>query len=149
MAFDKNWWWHFKGKKGKHEERDRSKVIRAQVVGPSWHPGFSIGMSPWGEGELMLHFSFGIAAYISFDGFLPKWMKPKDDREFSMIFHHGSFWWNFWMNPDEWNSTDPKWRRGSFDFVDFFLGKVEAKSEKVEIEYRMIELVEGVYTLRV
>ena len=45
-----------------------------------------------------------------------------ESREISLRIHGWALWWTLWMNGNEWRSTDPKWRRGSFHFDDALLG---------------------------
>ncbi|MBA7632417.1 hypothetical protein ES703_39963 [subsurface metagenome] len=71
-----------------------------------------------------LWFSFGNAHY--------------KEKEISIEFHHNSLWWNFWTSNMGWSSKTPYWRRGSFDFADFLLGR--SKYARKVIEERDVEI---------
>jgi hypothetical protein len=69
-----------------------------------------------------------------------------EDREVQLSIHGGCVWWSVWTNLDEWRSGEPWYRRGSFDVVEFLLGKqgVEKKTVR-EPERVVIPMPEGIY----
>lgn len=54
---------------------------------------------------------------------LSRWASYGGNRTIGWRYHNGAVWWLFWMDDNEWHSTDPKWRRGNFNFMDVLLGK--------------------------
>ena len=46
-----------------------------------------------------------------------------ESREISLSIHSWALWWTFWMKPNEWHSTDHRWRSGTFHFDDALLGR--------------------------
>jgi hypothetical protein len=72
-----------------------------------------------------------------------------EPREIRIALHDGKFWWTFWTNPDEWKSTDPWYRRGSFDFADLFFGEMSVTKEVVKgPEIVSIPMPEGSYAAK-
>lgn len=48
----------------------------------------------------------------------------KQERKFKLAVHGGSIWWTVWRSwRDGCSSSTPKWREGSFSFIDAVLGK--------------------------
>lgn len=47
------------------------------------------------------------------------------DRETSIRVHDWAIWWNVWRDDSSWDSSVPRWRNGSFHFLDFVLGRSE------------------------
>lgn len=57
----------------------------------------------------------------------------KKDRQVSLSFHSGGIYWHIWRDwMDGWSRDIPKWRDGSFDLRDFFLGKSKCITEVLE-----------------
>lgn len=72
--------------------------------------------------------------------------KPRrEGRTISLQWHHGALWWTLWMDQDVWSSTDPKWRRGSFNPVDFLLGRHEFSRTEIETRSVRVPMPEGDY----
>jgi hypothetical protein len=68
----------------------------------------------------------GVGLYLSGEGVFPaSWRRrlPDDPHRTGIDWHHGGLWWNVWQNDFESRSTDPKWRRGHFDPMDFLFGR--------------------------
>ena len=70
-------------------------------------------------------------------------------RELSINFHHNSMWWTLWLTPHEWNSSIPKWRSGSIDFLDLLRGKEKVTRKEKEINNDILDMTEGKYHFRV
>lgn len=53
-----------------------------------------------------------------------KLIRPKSygERAIGIRFFDWTLWWQVWMPDNESSSTDPRWRRGSFDVRRFLLG---------------------------
>jgi hypothetical protein len=75
-----------------------------------------------------------------------KLAKKLREREASISFHDGSIWWKAWTNPNHYSSKTPRWRDGSLNLADLFLGgetlSREPVGEPLEVE---IPMPEGVY----
>ena len=64
---------------------------------------------------------------------------------FEVSLHHGGIWWSVGHTTDAWSSTTPRWRSGSWNAVDAFLGK-EAHDRKVLSEHEVdVSMPEGTY----
>jgi hypothetical protein len=70
--------------------------------------------------------------------FLNKHIKGYDGRQTGIRVFDWSVWWDVWSNTMSWSNKTPKWRDGSFNIPDFFLGKWKY-SEK-ELESREVEI---------
>lgn len=68
-----------------------------------------------------------------------------EDREVSINFYHGSISWSFWTDPMSWSSLTPKWRQGSFNFVDFLLGRSKCEHHTIEERNVLIPMPERAY----
>lgn len=53
-------------------------------------------------------------------------------RRFALEIHHGTLWWRFWADDDEWRHDDPWWMARSWDFVEALLGPVEVSDSEIE-----------------
>lgn len=80
-----------------------------------------------------LSFSFFIRNK-KFWPFLKKISKEKDylEKELYFYYYENSLWWGFWINMDEWNKKTPKWRRGSFNLLDFLAGSYIYSSKYIK-----------------
>ncbi len=67
------------------------------------------------------------------------------DREVSVRLHGGSLYWNFWTPSMEWSSKTPRWRNGSFNFVDLVLGRSKYSEREVETRDVLVPMPEGAY----
>jgi len=98
------------------------------------------------RGSRSLTLFIGIPYIFSFwlklGGILPH----GERRKIGISFFGGSLWWNVWIDEDVWSSKDSKWRRGSFNFADFFLGKHKYSSIVVESRPITIPMPERLYT---
>lgn len=54
------------------------------------------------------------------------------EKEISISVHNWAIWWNFWTSFNEWKSSAPKYRNGSFHIDDFLLGKRKYKRTILE-----------------
>ena len=73
-----------------------------------------------------------------------------EKREISFRIHHWTLWWNVWHDDDCWNSTDPWYRRGSFDLPDAILGRHEYVCENLGPPIRThVQMLEGPYPVTV
>lgn len=90
-----------------------------------------------------------ISLWFGIDGILShKWMKKHfgyESREISLRVHDWSIWWNFFTDPDSWSHSTPRWRNGSLNLPDFFLGRTDYKQDPISKHEVMISLPEGNY----
>lgn len=72
-----------------------------------------------------------------------------ESREVRVAFHDAKVWWTFWMDPDSWKSSDPWYRRGSFDVAAFLFGEQRVIKEVARgPEWVAIPMPEGVYAAK-
>lgn len=124
------------------------------VFGVEWHlPGGSVqlALTVGGvEDQLRLSISLWfVALYFSIENcaWIARW-KPASSyqgKETSFTIHDWSLWWSIWHDEYVWHSKTPRWRIGSFNITDFFLGR--AKYTKIDGESTpvMIPMPEGEY----
>lgn len=60
-------------------------------------------------------------------------------------FHGRAVWWSIWHDRDSWSSKTPRWRKGSFHWWRFLVGKPVHSSEIVDEREVGIPMPEGVY----
>jgi hypothetical protein len=153
-------WWHWQNLK--HGDASRSWLhgrvwlhYRPQgIFGIEWciptrsyHIELTIGGV---EDQLRLSIGCGLfALYFNLEDFpiLNRWRTARNyhGRETSISAHHWSLWWRIWHDESIWKSTTPKWRRGSFNIPDFFLGRAEfSKIDQPPVPVS-IPMPEGVY----
>ena len=68
-----------------------------------------------------------------------------DGREVSVSLHSGSLYWRFWTDPMSWSSDTPRWRDGSFNFADFFLGRSKCEHQELETRNVLVPMPERAY----
>lgn len=68
-----------------------------------------------------------------------------EDREIEISAHSGSLWWSIWQSPMEWSSGTPRWRHGSFNPVDFLLGRARCETIEGNPEPALVPMPEGNY----
>lgn len=114
-----------------------------------------------GEGEVTFFIGFFFGLWITLGNGIPKNWYPDypcsdgkfilgaGERELSLRFHHWNFWWNFWMDPSTWNSTDPKWRRGSTSFERWILGRHDCEFTEIDRRGYLLPFLEGNYSVMV
>lgn len=162
--------WHYdEAYQGKHEGS-----ISWNFGGSFCHFDLSFG---GGDGNNEIHVSIGIPflAHFFIRHTLPSWLVNRlpqhyyrlpqwedgkqvgfveghypEQREISLRIHNWAIWWMLWMNDNEWRSTDPKWRRGSFHLDDFFLGQREYQEEAIgDCLDLHVTMLEGSYPVKV
>lgn len=136
--------WYFKS----------SKSISLEITGCHQTPHLSFRMDG-GESEVQFHIALFIGVWLTFQCFLPtSWFPSYEsgtygrlpgERAFKIYWFEWALWWNFWMPEDEWNSTDPKWRRGSIHFDDLILGKRTVRWEPIDRARFYLPFFEGCY----
>lgn len=75
----------------------------------------------------------------------PRTARIHESRELSWRWHDGSFWWMHWMSDHEWNSTDPKYRRGAWTPLDWLLGSASYRKDVLSTHAVKIPLPEGAF----
>lgn len=129
-----------------------------EVAGFDCNP--SIGIKVDGpDREVMFHLCLGLGLYVTLplpERFVPRYessytpgTRLPDEREVCVSFHDWSLWWSFWMKWGEWNSTDSRWRRGSFHLDDLLFGKHTCKFTPTDVERHLVSFVEGSYEVTV
>lgn len=129
---DYSFWFSF------NENNNRSNHLN---IGYSSYAPLSLALNikSGSDNDVTISFRFFIYFYFSFN--LPKsWMKkfesqlPKYeyDREIKLAIHDSTIWWNFWTSDSSWSFSTPKYRKGSFNFLDFLLGRYETEITSIE-----------------
>lgn len=73
-----------------------------------------------------------------------------EKRSTGVRVHHWTLWWNVWHNDDEWCSTDPWYRRGSFNLPDAILGSRDYLQENLGPPiHTHVQMREGQYPVTV
>jgi hypothetical protein len=93
-----------------------------------------------GAWKLMLAFP-PIAVWLTFS--LPLRIAP--EREISVSIHDWALWWNFWCDPNCWDSRIPRWRQGAWHPIDTLLGRAEYSKVEVGTHAVLIPMPEGCY----
>lgn len=60
-----------------------------------------------------------------------------------------SLWWSLWHSTMSWDSRTPRWRHGSFDVVDFVLGRPKYDTTMLEECTTLVPMPERAYPARV
>ncbi len=124
-------WWLY------HKDKTVFSIEAAGLTG-----AFGIGLGA--EEDWTASLRFGLASlYISFP--IKKFRGFDDAREISISLHSGSLFWRFWTNPMSWTSDTPRWREGSFNFADFFLGRTKCEHRDLEARDVLIPMPERAY----
>ncbi|KKN81392.1 hypothetical protein LCGC14_0320050 [marine sediment metagenome] len=134
VPFNGRAWWHF--------GKDSGWNLAWQwVFSPRLRCKFSIGH----DEESGYGFSIGLpffALYVSL-GYPGSY--KKDKRDLSLSIHDWTLWWRVWADPDCWNNQRPRWRDGSFHFLDVLLGKVKHWKEDERVVDVLLPLPERSY----
>ncbi|SRR5579875_1113039 len=160
----RGFWWHWQNLK-KDEPRRKGVHGRAWlhrrrggVFGIEWHiPGrsFKVGFTIGGiEDQVRLSLCLWLfSLYFSIEQLplLNRWEAAKGyhDLETSLSIFAWTLWWSIWHDDNEWRKSDPKWRRGSFDIPDFFLGRNTYQKVDQEPIPAVVHLPEGDYPVTV
>lgn len=149
LNFNRRKWWHF----------GNSKSISIEWAGFSSHPSIYLRVDG-DEQEVTFHIAFFVGIWISFERFIPKSFYPTyaskthgrlpEEREISLSFHGGSFWWNFWVS-EEWSSwtKNKTWRKGCWHILDRIKGKHKCQRTEVERQQFVLPFLEGNYNVEV
>lgn len=133
------WWLHYSGH-------------RSFNVEVAWrNPHFGVSASICDEG-LTIYLGLWVGLWFSFQSAWASRLYYKlcpaphyGKREVSLRIHDGSAWWNLYMDGDSWSSRDPKWRRGSFNPVDFVFGRTKHFECVLSVHEASATLPEGLY----
>lgn len=82
-------------------------------------------------------------------GFYFSWGSARHDRAMELSLHSWAIWWNLWTSSMEWNSKTPKWRNGSWHFLDTILGKTKYTRNVIDERDVEIPMPEGCYNAHV
>lgn len=103
---------------------------------------FGVGLKT-DDGQWTVSLRLGIASgYLSIPG---RYRKYGEDREIDISFHDASFYWRFWTDTMSWSSDTPRWRHGSFDVVDFVLGRSKCSHREIETREVLVPMPESSY----
>lgn len=150
MGFNKRKWWYF----------SNNKQIGIEIAGWKSHPSFYIKVDG-SEDDVCFHLAFGFGIWITFSRFLPRSWYPTyessyghgrigEEREISIAWHNGCFWWNFWIS-EEWSSwtKNKTWRKGCWHIVERLKGKHEYTETEISKDQFMLPFFEGIYNIEV
>lgn len=149
MKFNKRKWWYFK----------KGRSISIEVAGFKSNPSIYF-RADGDEGDITFHIAFFVGIWVSFERFIPRSWYPTyesktygklpAEREFSLSFHGGRFWWNFWVS-DEWSSwtKNKTWRKGCWRIVDWIKGKHQYSRVEAGKDYLLLPFFEGIYNVEV
>lgn len=103
-------------------------------------PGVSVQIE---HGKWTAHLGLWfVSLYVSWPG---KYRNYGEDREINVYFYRGTLYWRFWTDTMSWSSTTPKWRHGSFDFVNFVLGREACEHHVLEARDVTVPMPERAY----
>jgi len=150
------WWQNLNekdGKKGNPIRHGRARVWlnSNHGIGWSWQipTHFCLARFEVGNMDGIVLFGFAcwlFALWLEFDWPRPHSWRWDYKRELSLSIFDGALWWHTWADPDEWRSTDPKWRRGVFRPVDFLLGGEKCSHRTLSTHDVKVPLPEATYT---
>lgn len=94
--------------------------------------------------------SGGLTFHVAFPPFsfwltLPIARRYTHAMFFSLGVHDAAIWWQFGGDTMEWSSRTPKWKHGSFNLANFFLGRVKHSTEVLSTHQVLIPMPEGAY----
>lgn len=140
----------------KHWYFKSGKIIGLEITGCHQTPHLSFRMDG-DEQEVQLHIALFIGVWLTFARFIPMSWFPKrksslsdngwlpDECAFKVYWYEWGLWWNFWMPKHEWNSNDPKWRRGCIHFDNLIIGKRTVRWEPLDRDRFYLPFFEGCY----
>lgn len=67
------------------------------------------------------------------------------ERRLELRFFDWGVWWNVWWRDDYTSSRDPRWRRGSWHYLDTLLGRQKYSEETLVEREVVIPMPEGTY----
>lgn len=112
--------------------------------------GVKLGIDP-SNGDITLHCSFPpVSLWFSVEALGVYRLAEKlglkyDGRDISFSVHDWSLWWCLWKDDDSWSRDTPRWRQGSFNIPNWFLGKQEYQQRVLSEEEAVIPLPEENY----
>ena len=157
--------WYWRGDPS--DPRSRGDNHRPICLGLSWQvPSASVGISveledPNSDHDLSAFLGCGLfALWVHLEDVLPKRLRWRqtgtfrmpngetiptydDGRVIGVRWHNGGFWWDVWHSGDQWSSTTPRWRSGSWHPLDTLLGERVYARREVERATEFIPLPEG------
>lgn len=152
------WWWHPPERVKKFIRGVQFEISRVQSLYMCFR--FTVDSEP----TIGLSISIPHVCYIHFGFDHPKefeWQKKfgksgdmgftYEGREISLSWNieHHYISWNWWVDPSGWSSKRPKWRDGSFYYLDFLLGRHIYKCEEIESRVVQLDMPEGIYSCHI
>lgn len=159
LSRERNIRWHWQNLKKEYNTKDwlngrgwlyiGNAVFSCQWVMPTSRVDISFSI---GDVESQLEGNIGcglFAFYWSLEGV--RWLRKyiNKSRETSLRFFDGAMWWHIWQDPDEWKSTDPIWRRGTFRPIDVIFGREKHSTYDIDTVIRVINMPESAYIANV
>lgn len=135
--------------------RDREN----SVINWEWHLGSrrcAVGFSAHRSDGVGVQLSIAVpllcSLYLTLDGGLfarvAHAILPSvgyEGRELSIRLFDWAVWWSIWTDPMSWSSRTPKWRNGSWHFLDTFLGKQKYEQRELQTVTAMVPMPERSY----
>lgn len=131
----------------------KQRTFRLESVLGKFRLGADIGISSDYENDLTGHISIPLLTlHWGAEGIWPKWFRDRwerrygyNERELSLRFFDYGVWWHLWADPNNWSSKTPRWRDGSWHYLDTLLGKSVYSSESIAGADVLIPMPEGAY----
>ena len=98
----------------------------------------------WSLAFMPLAFWFSVE-WSGLSSILRRLIPGYEERELGASFHDGTLYWHGWSSSNEWRSNDRWYRRGSFNFLDFLLGRSSSNEEELEAREVLIPMPERSY----
>lgn len=142
-------WWHFD---------DRNEISFEWLFGKL---KFNLGLEASLHGDHTVLFSFVVPLISIHWGFSWCWLENRGwykrfvepDKEhstfmgknFSLRIFNWALWWDIYSDEGCWCSGDPKWKSGSFHFIDWLLGSVKCSERTLSEGPTKIPMQEKTY----
>jgi hypothetical protein len=117
----------------------------------SEHCGISLNFMD-GEDDILvsINIPYILGLYVSLerlglDKAWKKWVGDCNDREISLSYNYGVLHWMLFSSSMVWSNKTPRWRDGSFNVIDFILGKKEYSKRVVSEREVVVPMPEGMY----
>lgn len=141
------YWSHSSREKGSwrwwlHNRRRGEPILSAEVSWRARLTGLSLARDDDGawSTSIMLYWLFLHIKWRT------PWAKYRPERRLlSLSFHDGAAFWRVWKDDMSWSSGTPRWRDGSFNFVDFVLGKSVCSTVVLDEKHVLVPMPERSY----
>lgn len=103
------------------------------------HVSITVGGEDWLKISIALPYLFAIWFHIDLQH------RFTEERETGFNLYQGLFSWKIWQDSWNWHAETPKWRQGSFDILDFLLGKQKYTAKTLDEDRVFIKMPEECY----